>query len=139
MTRNIIIMLTLLFPFVLWGQKTGTVTVDANPKIDQIMEAYAQLMSQNPGTDGFRILIFSDSGNRSKAAAIQEKENFEQKFPDIEAYIFFEEPNYKVRVGNFRTRLDAERCLNKISGAYSNTIIVPDYIEFPELAEEEEE
>jgi hypothetical protein len=95
-------------------------------------------MSQNPGIEGYRILIFSDSGNYSKNAALNAKEEFEKRFPDIDAYIFFEEPNYKVRVGNFRSRLEAERCLHKISNIYSNTIIVPDFIEFPKLAIEQD-
>jgi hypothetical protein len=99
------------------------------------LNTYNKLLLEHPGMEGFRIQIFFDSGNSSKQAAMNVKRNFENRFPDIETYISFEEPNYKIRVGNFRTKLDAEGCLKKIAAQYPNAFVVPDFIEFPKIAE----
>ena len=81
--------------------------------------------------DGFRIQIFFDSGNNSKTKAQSIYEEFKAKYPDIGAYLSFKSPNYKVRVGDFRTRLDAQRFLNEIIAEYPSAWIVADMIRFP--------
>jgi hypothetical protein len=117
------------------GQQKGSIEINTDSNIQQVLDAYAQLMLEQPGMDGFRIQIFNDSGNNSKQVDMNAKKNFETIFPEIEAYISFEEPNYKVRVGNFRTKLDAEGCRKKIASTYPNAFVVPDFIEFPKIEE----
>ncbi|MCL2040802.1 MAG: SPOR domain-containing protein [Bacteroidales bacterium] len=118
-----------------WTQQQGSVEINTDSNVRQALSAHAQLMTEYPGMDGFRIQIFFDSGNTSKQAATNAKRTFETRFPDIAAYLSFEEPNYKVRVGNFRTRLDAEGCLKKIATHYPSAFVVPDFIEFPKIEE----
>ena len=115
------------------AQQKGSIEVNTDYSVRQLLDTYAQLLLEYPGMEGFRIQIFFDSGNNSKQAAMNAKRTFETRFPDIEAYISFEEPNYKVRVGNFRTKLDAEGCLKKIASLYLNAFVVPDFIEFPKI------
>ena len=62
---------------------------------------------------------------------------FNSKHPKIEAYLMFQEPNYKVRVGDFRSRMDAQRFLHKITEDYPNAFIVKDNeINYPNLDDE---
>ncbi len=121
------------FVFSAVAQQKGSIDIHADNSINDLMDKYSQIVTQNPCINGFRIQIFFDSGNTSKQSAVNMKNSFEARFPDIKAYLSFEEPNYKVRVGNFRNRLDAEGCLRKIVAPYPNAFIVPEYIEFPEL------
>lgn len=132
-----LIVVVLLSAGTTFAQQQGKTEVNASPQIEQIMESYNQLMVQNPGMEGFRIQIFSDAGNSSKSAAFEAKDAFELSFPEIEVYLSFEEPYYKVRIGNFRTKLDAEGCLSKIASTYPNAFVVPDYIELPKLRQKE--
>jgi hypothetical protein len=53
------------------------------------------------------------------------------KFTDEQAYLLFQEPNYKVRIGDFRTQLDALGYMRKIQVAYPNAFIVYDKINLP--------
>ena len=117
------------------SQQKGSVEINTDSNVNRLLDAYTQLMLEYPGVDGYRIQIFFDSGNTSKQAAMNTKKTFETRFPDIEAYVSFEEPNYKVRVGNFRTKLDAEGCLKKIAPSYPSAFVVPDFIEFPKIEE----
>jgi hypothetical protein len=118
-----------------WAQKKGSIEVNTDSNVSRLLSAYQKRMLEYPGMDGFRIQIFFNSGNNSKQTALKAKKNFETRFPDIETYISFEEPNYKVRVGNFRNKLDAEGCLKKIAPTYPNAFVVSDFIDFPKIAE----
>ena len=89
---------------------------------------------------GFRIQIFFDSGNNSKSKAISVMNEFTSKHRKVEGYLSFQEPNFKVRVGDFRTRMDAQRFLHKIAEEYPSAFIVKDNeINFPSLDDEEDE
>jgi len=118
-----------------WSQQKGSIEINTDTNVQRALDAYVQLMLEQPGMEGFRIQIFNDSGNNSKQAAMNAKKNFETIFPEIAAYISFEEPNYKVRVGNFRTKFDAEGCRKKIASTYPNAFVVPDFVEFPKIEE----
>ncbi|HRS54065.1 MAG TPA: SPOR domain-containing protein, partial [Bacteroidales bacterium] len=75
--------------------------------------------------------IYFDSGNNSKSRAYEVKHSFTLNYPDVDVYILFEAPYYKVRVGNFRTRLDAYSFFRKISAKYPDAFIVKDFIDYP--------
>jgi len=118
-----------------FAQQKGSIEINTDNNVRRMLDAHAQLLLKYPGMEGYRIQIFFDSGNTSKQAAMNAKKKFETRFPEIETYISFEEPNYKVRVGNFRNKLEAERCLSKITASYPNAFVVPDFIDFPKIAE----
>lgn len=79
--------------------------------------------------EGYRILIFSQSGNRSKNAAIEAKSAFDQVYPECKSYILFEEPYFKVKAGNFTNRLDAGFFLKSIRSDYPYAFIVKDALD----------
>ena len=49
---------------------------------------------------------------------------FRQEFAAIDATIIFNTPNYKVWVGNFRTRIEAEKTLSEINNRYKNVLLI---------------
>ena len=48
-------------------------------------------------------------------------------------YLIFQEPYYKVRIGDYRTKMEAEKFLNEIEQDYPNAFVVQDEINFPSL------
>lgn len=121
----------------IFAQKNqGSVIIYADSKIDQMMEFHKKLSLQNPGLKGYRVQIFFDSGNYSKNNAKEAEQRFLENYPNQEVYLMFDEPYYKVRVGNFRTQLEAEGFLNSIINNYPNAFVVPDFIEFPSIYDE---
>ena len=48
------------------------------------------------------------------------------KFP-YPSFLVFETPNYKVRMGLFRTRLEAEKALTKVKNTYPAAFVVAPY------------
>ncbi|MDR0618394.1 MAG: hypothetical protein LBG17_00655 [Bacteroidales bacterium] len=78
---------------------------------------------------GFKILIFSQTGNGSKSNALEAKSNFLEIFSNVPAYLVYEEPYFKVKAGNFRTRKKALEFLRIIQDVYPNSFIVQDFFD----------
>ena len=53
------------------------------------------------------------------------------QFPEIGVYRSFESPNYKVTVGNFRSKDEALRIYNALKKTYPTAYIIKDNIEYP--------
>lgn len=114
--------------------RQGKVKIIQDNRIDTLIEKHFFLNKKFQYIEGWRIQIFFDSGNNSKKKAIETAHKFLQKYKGINAYISFKEPYYKVRVGDFRTRMDAQGFLKKIIYDYPNAIYVKeDKINFPKL------
>jgi hypothetical protein len=111
----------------------GHIQVIQDDKVDLLVSKHIQINQNRNGIDGYRIQIFFDSGNNSKTKAQSIYEGFKAKYPDVRAYLSFKSPNYKVRVGDFRTRLDAQRFLNEIIDEYPNAWIIADMIGLPKV------
>jgi hypothetical protein len=135
-------LLFFLIPFsAVFSQKTGKVEmIIGDSRINTLVEKHKTWCDNRGSIKGFRIQIFFDSGNNSKSKAISAMSEFRSKHSKVEAYLMFQEPNYKVRVGDFRSRMDAQRFLHKIADDYPNAFIVKDdEINFPPLDEEEDD
>lgn len=136
----------LLIPSSLLAQ--GEATTICNAEIATLLQKHKELNTINPTTAGFRIQIFWDSGNASKEGAFDQQAIFSLLFPEMTSYISFDEPYYRVKVGDFRTRLDAELFLEKLQKEvklanreelfddpvdFDGAFIVPTQIRFPAL------
>ncbi len=107
--------------------------VKQGEKIAWLLQAHRHAVSQQPGMPGYRVHLYMDSGNRARLNSQNEKADFQKKYPGVDAYILYDEPYFKLRAGDFRTRVDARRFLEKIRRDYSAAYIVVDRINYPEL------
>jgi len=89
-----------------------------NKEINLLLEKKREYNRTN-GT-GFRIQLYN--GSESRARSI--KNNFQSDFRDVYTKLLYDAPDWKVQVGNYRTRLDADRSLNVIKEKYSGGIII---------------
>ena len=80
--------------------------------------------------DGYRVQLFSGS-DRNKANLI--KSQFKSDLPEVPVYITYRQPYFKLRVGDFRNRIEATQFFLKLEDNYENLLIVPDKINFPNL------
>ena len=78
---------------------------------------------------GYRIQIFSQSMQTARQKAEEMRRNFMRNFPDIDAYIEHQSPNFKIIVGDFRTKNEALREKKKIEKQYPGAFIISDMIE----------
>ena len=117
----------------------GRVVVVQDPLVDTVLVQYEAMRMKimgnpdNKAIPGFRIQIFSDSGINSSDRARQAREAFLALFSEVPAYVSWKAPNYRVRVGDFRSRLEAEKALQSIIVAYPNAWVIKDEINFPAI------
>lgn len=109
--------------------------VEQDSRVNRLIEKHRQYNQANPGVDGFRVQIFFDSGNNSKKAAQVSREKFMELYPEVAAYLTFKAPYYRVRVGDFRTKLEAEGFLFQLAVAYPNAFTVPDRVQIEKKTE----
>lgn len=101
--------------------------------LDQLIESYKKVNYTSTGLDGYRVQIFSESGNNAKEHAQQSLSEFNQSlFGNCLAYLIYQQPNFKVRCGDFRTKAEAQKLLKQLSGQYPGAYIVKDNIKFLE-------
>lgn len=107
--------LTLMFSLTLAAQE-GEVKIEQDSDIDKLLEYKKDIKT----TKLYRIQVFQ-SIDPDKAQ--REKSNFLNAYGEWPVEIVWNTPNYKVWVGNFATRLEADRALVKIKKNYMNAII----------------
>lgn len=107
--------------------------VQQDPRIDTLLNNHIEMNKRKGGTDGFRLEIFFSSGANARPEATKVRTDFLRIFPDVPAYMSFQSPNFKIRIGDCRTKTEALRLKEKIKKNYPNAFIVPDFIQFPKL------
>ncbi|MEM6516978.1 MAG: SPOR domain-containing protein [Bacteroidota bacterium] len=104
----------LLLTFNLFAQK-GTVKVDQDKAISKLLEYKKDVNTANL----YKIQL--DFGSRSELEKVKSK--FESEFSQWPVEMVYETPNYKVWVGNFSTRLEADIALLKIKEKFSKAMV----------------
>ena len=97
-----------------------------NKRLDAILDTIAMHNKSIKFTNGFRIQIYVGSDRKSADDA---KIYTYQKYPEIFPYLSFQQPIYKVKIGDFLNRMDAERYFSDIKELYPSAMILPDRVE----------
>ena len=97
-----------------------------NKKLDAILDTIAMRNKSVKFTNGFRIQIYV--GNDRKSADDAKIYTY-QKYPEIFPYLSYQQPIYKVKIGDFLNRMDAERYYSDIKDLYPSAMILPDRVE----------
>ena len=124
--RSVFLRLGFLISFIFVGgafaQKPGRVEVIKDPQIDSLIARRAALVKagSNSGIKGFRVQVFSSTDRK---AVYAEQTKFKAMYPGIRSYISYSIPYYKLRVGDYRTRLEAEQLINKLRRRYEGLFI----------------
>jgi uncharacterized protein YxjI len=95
-------------------------TANNDSKIEQLLNEKRKINSSIALNDRYKIQIFSGESEKAKKAVVL----FKQEFKEIDATIVFNTPNYKVWVGNFKTRMEAERNFVEIKKKYKNVLLI---------------
>lgn len=82
---------------------------------------------------GFRIRIYFDNAQnaREKSSAVLEK--FKENHPDMEGYRSYDSPNFKVTVGNFRNRAEADAALEVLKQEFPSAFVVREKFKYPAI------
>jgi len=104
----------------------GRVTLKVNERIEKL----DSLKRLHPAAmAGYRLQLFF--GDRAKAQKIRGE--FLKQHPETGAYISYLAPNFRLRVGDFRSKMECERLKNEIRNDFPGSYIVRDQINMPAL------
>lgn len=131
----------LLFAAQLSFAQRGTVTVIKDPMIDSLIAKRLALNKKRPtytnptsptivSQMGYRVQVFYGLGRKE---AFGEQSRFQSMYPKQSTYITYREPNYYLRVGDFRTRLEAQKFLNELRANFPTLFIFREKIDAPDL------
>lgn len=107
--------------------KDVNTTFMEKPALAGIEKRFVEEHSKHSTMNGFRVQLFF--GSREEALRL--KGEFLTLQPEQKAYVSYQAPNFKLRVGNFRSQMNAEKFLYKVKGKFPSAYVVNDKIEFP--------
>ena len=100
--------------------QTDSVTLQQDPKFQQLLDDKIKLNPSIFVNEKYKIQIYNGDSESSKKAL----SDFRRDFKDFDATIIFNTPSYKVWVGNFKTRIDAEKNLQEIIKSYPKAFLI---------------
>jgi len=115
-----------------YSSSAGKIYINQNPDLQKIINNHISINKDKYVLKGWRVQIFLDSGKNARYRANSKKSNFLSRYPDVNAYIDYNAPYFKIHVGNFRTKIEAEAFKKKISSNFSNSWVVESEIEKPD-------
>jgi hypothetical protein len=114
-------------------QARGRVEVVKDPLVDTLIAKRFELnnaagMPTAFSSYGYRVQIFSGS-NRKDAYNAQAR--LQSDYPELRTYIIYNEPNFKVRAGDFKTRLEAQKLMQELRTSFTSLFIISEKINPP--------
>lgn len=112
----------------------GVITINQPKQLHDKLNKSNQVVVNNSSTEedngkiGYRIQVFSDNNQRTAKTMAQNRERqIAAEFPDLNVYLIYKSPSWRVRVGDFKTRGEAEQVMHEIRKkfpAYTSEITI---------------
>jgi hypothetical protein len=100
--------------------QVSKVSISQDPKFEQLLNEKRKINSSITINDRYKIQIFNGDTENSKKTLT----DFKRENKNMDATIVFSTPLYKVWVGNFKTRIEAEKNLNDLKKKYPNAFLI---------------
>jgi len=108
----------------------GIVIITQNSQLRKIVKRHIEV--NNNKFDGWRVQIYFGSGQKAMSQAQNAKRKFLIRYGNKNsAYIVYDSPFFKVRVGDFRTKAEAMFFKNKIEKTFPQSWVIPDKVFYP--------
>ena len=110
----------------------GKVTLQQS---DAIKSALSRHMANNESRKihGYRVRIYFDNSQNARSRSESIAGSFSASYPGVAVYRSYSNPFFKVTVGDFRTRIEAQLFANRIAGIYPSAFLVKENINYPSL------
>ena len=115
-----------------FGQDTSSVVVHKDPRLDLLLKKQgdinAAIKKANARTEkGYRLLVINTN---KRDDAIAAKTKVYSNFPELKAYLVYQSPYFRLKVGNFKTREEAHQYQITLGYYFPKGVfIIPDTIE----------
>ena len=114
------------------ADSTSSIVIHKDPRIDLLVKKQIEVNEETTRNarrfvSGFRIQVINTS---DRNAAIAAKTKIYQLFPELKAYLLYQSPYFRLRVGNFKDQEEAEGYRKALSKQFPNSVfLVRDTVE----------
>lgn len=122
--KGILFIISLFVAFAVSAQNEN-VTYHQDPKIAELMDIYKIYNKKNDLADGYRLQI---SFSNDRQEVYNNKAKVYKDFPGDRVYVEYEQPYYKLRLGDFSSRLEAYEKLTEVIKKYPGAFVVRDKV-----------
>lgn len=131
MRISFILLFGILFHFSSVAQ-SGEVEVIKDARIDGLVRKQGMVVppATAPQITGYRVQLFFDSDRKLVDEA---RSKFIAAYPKIDTYVIFTAPNYILKVGDFRSELEAERVKDNLFKDFPTSFIVKELVNLPRI------
>ena len=96
------------------------INIKQDAKFEQLLNEKRKINASNSVNESYKIQIFSGNSETAK----KKLKEYQQDFQNLDGTIVFNTPNYKVWIGNFKTKIEAERHLIDLKKKYLNAFLI---------------
>ena len=105
---------------------TNSITIHKDPRIDLLVKKQAQINEETSRESrrmgkGYRLLVVN-TNKRDEAVAAKTK--VYTYFPELKSYLIYQSPFYKLKVGNFKERKEAEEYLDRLKKYFPQGVFI---------------
>ena len=116
----------LMIPGVLLSQENeGDLRVESSASVKELIAQKIAYNKEQNSYPGYKIQIYYGS----EKECYEIKDEFTSLFPDIPTSIIFSTPQWKLQVGEYRSRLEADKSIQSIKKEYPSAIVLSTEIE----------
>jgi len=116
----------------IFSSLSKNVTVNQSSGIRSAMDA-RKARNRSRMFNGYRIRIYFDNSQNARWGSESAVSTFKSIYPGMSVYRTFQSPYFKVTVGDFRTRADAQAVLLTIKTYFPTAFIVKEKFKYPAL------
>ncbi len=118
--RGLLLFIPLCVCSIKLSAQESNLTVTQDPKFEQLLNEKRKINSSITVNDRYKIQIYNGDSETSKKTLV----DFRRDFKNYDGTIVFSTPTYKVWVGNFKSRIEAEHNLIDLKKRYPNALLI---------------
>ena len=96
-----------------------------NTKLDTVLDSIDRFNRSKQFIDGFTIQIYA---GLKREDALNAKKNLASSLPDLQSEVVYAQPNFRVKVGKYYTRIDAQKDYVAVKKYFPTAIVIPDKV-----------
>ena len=100
----------------------GPVTQARNAQVQAWLDTVAARNAKVELARGFRIQVYAGA---DRAAAMHAKETLYRRYPELEPYLAYTQPSFRLVCGDFLSRTEAQLAARRLTKHFSDPLIVP--------------
>lgn len=124
--NKILLVVAVSFSLSAFSQDTSSVIIHKDPRIDLLVKKQIQINEETSREArrvgrGYRLLVINTNKRDEAVAAKSKVYTF---FPELKSYLIYQSPYFKLKVGNFRDRKEAEEYRERLQKYFPKGVFI---------------